>query len=52
MGDRVDTYLDNTAKKTRRDIAVEKASAAAVDAKDAFEVQEVDEPRLYPFQVA
>jgi hypothetical protein len=36
-GDRVDTYLDNFAAKTRRQIAIEKAQDAAAKSKEAFE---------------
>jgi hypothetical protein len=39
-GDRVDTYLDNAATKTRRQIAIEKATAAASGAKQANEDSE------------
>ncbi len=40
MGDRVDTYLDNNAIKTKRTIAIEKAKKAAAAAKEAYEDQE------------
>ncbi|HSN73574.1 MAG TPA: hypothetical protein VL334_00630 [Anaerolineae bacterium] len=40
MGDRVDTYLDNNATKTRRQVAKEKAQAAAAAAKEALEDEE------------
>jgi hypothetical protein len=40
MGDRVDTYLDNYATKTKRTIAIEKAKKAAAAAKEAYEDQE------------
>lgn len=38
-GDRVDTYLDNNAVKTKRTIAIEKAEAAAKDSKLAIEME-------------
>lgn len=37
MGERVDTYLDNNASKTKRQIAIEKAVVAAEASKEAFE---------------
>lgn len=37
MGDRVDTYLNNTATVTRRRIAMLRAHAAAVAAREAFQ---------------
>ncbi|MFQ5850971.1 MAG: CBASS oligonucleotide cyclase [Candidatus Binatia bacterium] len=40
MGDRVDTYLDNNAQKPRREIAIEKAQAAAKASREAYEAQE------------
>lgn len=40
MGQRVDSYLDNSAQKTRREIAIEKTRAAAAAAKEAYEDQE------------
>jgi Second Messenger Oligonucleotide or Dinucleotide Synthetase domain len=40
MGDRVDTYLDNDATKTKRTIAIEKAKKAAAAAKEAYDDQE------------
>ena len=40
MREQVDRYLDNNALKTRRQIAIEKAYAAAGAAKEAFEDQE------------
>ena len=40
MGDRVDTYLDNNAKKTKRQIAIEKATTAAERSKEAFDLQD------------
>ncbi|GIW04295.1 MAG: hypothetical protein KatS3mg059_0915 [Thermomicrobiales bacterium] len=40
MGDRVDTYLDNNASPTKRQIAIEKAEAAAAAAKEAYEDQD------------
>ncbi len=40
MGDRVDTYLDNNAAKTKRTIAIEKVKKAAAAAKEAYEDQE------------
>ncbi len=40
MGDRVDSYLDNSAIRTKRQIAIEKASAAAEASAEAFEDQE------------
>lgn len=40
MNDRVDTYLDNNASKTKRTIAVEKAKKAAAAAKEAYTDQE------------
>ncbi len=40
MKDRVDTYLDNEAVKTKRTIAIEKAKKAASAAKEAYEDQE------------
>jgi hypothetical protein len=40
MGDRVDTYLDNSALKTKRQIAIEKAQSASAAATEAFEDQE------------
>jgi hypothetical protein len=40
MGDRVDTYLDNSAIKTKRQIAIEKAQSANAAATEAFEDQE------------
>jgi hypothetical protein len=45
MGDRVDTYLDNEARKTRREVAIEKAKAAAAASKEAYEDQD-DEPSV------
>lgn len=39
LGDRVDTYLDNVATKTKRQIAIDKAQAAAAAAKEAYEDQ-------------
>jgi hypothetical protein len=39
-GDRVDTYLDNGATRSKRQIAVDKAKAAAVLAKEANEDEE------------
>jgi len=40
MNDRVDTYLDNAATKTKRAIAIEKAKKAAAAAKEAYADQE------------
>lgn len=40
MSDRVDTYLDNNATKTRRQVAIEKAQAAAAAAKEALADEE------------
>lgn len=40
MGERVDTYLDNIATKTKRQIAIEKARKAAAASKEAFENQD------------
>lgn len=37
MGDRVDTYLDNAAVKTKRQIAIEKAQAASAIATEAYQ---------------
>ncbi len=39
-GDRVDTYLDNSATKTKRQIAIERAEAAAAAAAEAYEDQD------------
>lgn len=44
-GDRVDTYLDNNSLiKSRRQIAIDKAKAAATAAKKAYDLQEDDVP--------
>jgi hypothetical protein len=43
MGDRVDTYMDNAAAKTRRTIAIEKAESAANAAKAAYALEETDQ---------
>lgn len=40
MGDRLDGYLDSIAVKTGRQVAIEKAQAAAAAAKEAYEDQE------------
>src|SRR6266496_4775806 len=40
MNDRVDTYLDNDATKTKRTIAIQKAKKAAAAAKEAYEDEE------------
>lgn len=40
MGDRVDTYLDNVALETRRQLAVRKAQAAARAANEAMAAEE------------
>lgn len=40
MHDRVDTYLDNYAQKTQREIAIEKANAAARAVAEAYAYQE------------
>lgn len=51
-GDRLDTYLDNEAKKTRRKLAIEKARAAKVAARQAYAdrkknpVEAIDEWRV------
>ena len=45
MRDRVGSYLDNEAKKTNRQIAIEKAKAAAATAKGAYELQRKDEKK-------
>jgi hypothetical protein len=37
MGDRVDTYLDNTASKTKRQIAIEIAQEAKSVSRRAYE---------------
>lgn len=42
MRDRLDDYLDNDAEKTDREIAVEKAEAAAKAARAAYDLQEMD----------
>jgi hypothetical protein len=46
MGDRVDTYLDNNAVKTKRRIAIEKAQSAKAAAAEAFEDQEKYHPSV------
>jgi hypothetical protein len=40
MGDRVDTYLDNVALESRRQIAIRKAQAAAKAANEAMAAEE------------
>lgn len=40
MQDRVDTYLDDNAQKTQREIAIEKAQAAAEASAEAYEDQD------------
>lgn len=45
MGDRVDTYLNNNAAYTKREIAIDKALKAADASKEAFDDQE-DYPSL------
>lgn len=39
-GDQVDTYMDNGATKTRRQIAIEKAQDAAAKSREAYEDQD------------
>ena len=38
--DRVDTYLDNDAQKTKRQVAIEKAKAASAASKEAYDDEE------------
>jgi hypothetical protein len=44
-GDRLDTYLDNEAKKTRRELAIEKASTAKAASQQAYADRRKDPPR-------
>lgn len=46
MGDRVDTYLDNSALITKRQVAIEKAQSASAAATEAFEDQEIYSPSV------